>query len=101
MVDVVLLAVIVITIVLIVQLKVVMEVIVLDALVVTLFTMQMIIYNIILQMEWIRTGNQSYSSVTRSGDGAVVTLQCGGYCGGCVPEHQIFLEINPQECKYV
>ncbi|XP_041370257.1 uncharacterized protein LOC121384093 isoform X2 [Gigantopelta aegis] len=50
-------------------------------------------------LEWILTGDSPSMNVTRSDHGAVIHLSCGGFCGGCIPIHQIFLEKNPEDFK--
>ncbi|XP_046580865.1 A disintegrin and metalloproteinase with thrombospondin motifs 9-like [Haliotis rubra] len=51
-------------------------------------------------LEWTRKGEASkVYSVTRSLDGAVIDLVCGGWCGGCVPIGDMVLYPNSQDIQ--
>ncbi|XP_041360983.1 uncharacterized protein LOC121377151 [Gigantopelta aegis] len=48
-------------------------------------------------LNWSEVGDDAHFEVDRSVDGTVINLRCGGLCGRCVPNGQMFLQINPLE----
>ncbi|XP_067654304.1 uncharacterized protein [Haliotis asinina] len=50
-----------------------------------------------LAVNWRRSGWMPWTIVSRTNDGLIINLNCGGFCGGCVPDMPLVLQPYPSQ----